>query len=210
MDTLEKVELVREKTGVSYQEAKEALEATGYDVLDAIIYLEQAGKADTRTASYETKATGATKTTSLEMREAQEEYHRTSKKSKIGELWSNFCTEVKRLLNEGMNMTFVAERNGERSLALPLLLVVLGIFFWGATIWLLILGLFFGFRYHIEGAHPVTIDVNNAMNKAAEVAEDIKGDFASKKAARTASPEAPTESTEEAPEETAADEATEE
>ena len=200
MDTLEKVELVREKTGVSYQEAKEALEATGYDVLDAIIWLEQAGKADTRTASYETQATGATKTTSLEMKEAQEEYHRTSKKSKIGELWSSFCTEVKRLFSEGMNMTFVAERNGARCVALPLLLVILGIFFWGATIWLLILGLFFGFRYHIEGAHPVTIDVNSAMNKAAEAAEDIKADFTAKKKERTAAPEAPTETTEEAPE----------
>ena len=37
MEMLEKVELVREKTGVSYQEARDALEATDYDVLDAII-----------------------------------------------------------------------------------------------------------------------------------------------------------------------------
>ena len=40
MDNLEKVEKLREKTGVSYEEAKAALEATNYDVLDAIIYLE--------------------------------------------------------------------------------------------------------------------------------------------------------------------------
>ena len=37
MDNLEKVEKLREKTGVSYEEAKAALEATNYDVLDAII-----------------------------------------------------------------------------------------------------------------------------------------------------------------------------
>ena len=34
MDNLEKVEKLREKTGVSYEEAKEALEANNYDVLD--------------------------------------------------------------------------------------------------------------------------------------------------------------------------------
>ena len=44
MDNLEKVEKLREKTGVSYEEAKEALEANNYDVLDAIIYLEKKGK----------------------------------------------------------------------------------------------------------------------------------------------------------------------
>jgi len=39
--TLEKVDLVRERTGVSYQEAKEALEKTDGDVVDAIVMLEQ-------------------------------------------------------------------------------------------------------------------------------------------------------------------------
>ena len=38
MDNLEKVEKLREKTGVSYEEAKEALEANNYDVLDAIFF----------------------------------------------------------------------------------------------------------------------------------------------------------------------------
>ena len=41
MDKLEKVEKLREKTGVSYEEAKNALEACDYDLLDAIIYLEK-------------------------------------------------------------------------------------------------------------------------------------------------------------------------
>ena len=44
MDKLEKVEKLREKTGVSYEDAKSALEACDYDVLDAIIYLEKLGK----------------------------------------------------------------------------------------------------------------------------------------------------------------------
>ena len=74
-------------------------------------------------------------------------------------------------------MTFIAERHGERVVAVPLLLVIIGILAWGASIWLLIIGLFFNFRYRIEGASPVTIDVNDAMNKAADAAENFKGDF---------------------------------
>ncbi len=39
--TLEKIELVKDRTGVSYKEAKEALEFTGGSVVDAIIYIEE-------------------------------------------------------------------------------------------------------------------------------------------------------------------------
>ena len=39
--TLEKMDLVKERTGVSYKEAKEALEAANGDVVDAIIALEE-------------------------------------------------------------------------------------------------------------------------------------------------------------------------
>lgn len=38
--TLEKIELVKDRTGVSYKEAKEALEAAGGSVVDAIIAIE--------------------------------------------------------------------------------------------------------------------------------------------------------------------------
>lgn len=38
--TLEKIELVKDRTGVSYKEAKEALEASGGSVVDAIITIE--------------------------------------------------------------------------------------------------------------------------------------------------------------------------
>ena len=39
--TLEKIELVKDRTGVSYKEAKEALEAAGGSVVDAIIGIEE-------------------------------------------------------------------------------------------------------------------------------------------------------------------------
>ncbi len=42
--TLEQVDEVRERTGVSYQESKEALQESDGDVLEAIIYLESRNK----------------------------------------------------------------------------------------------------------------------------------------------------------------------
>lgn len=38
--TLEKIDQIRQRTGVSYKEAKEALERAGGDVVEALIYLE--------------------------------------------------------------------------------------------------------------------------------------------------------------------------
>ena len=39
--TLEKIELVKDRTGVSYREAKEALEEANGSVVDAIINIEE-------------------------------------------------------------------------------------------------------------------------------------------------------------------------
>ena len=54
--TLEKIELVKDRTGVSYKEAKEALEFAGGNVVDAIIYIEENidndySKSESKTAS---------------------------------------------------------------------------------------------------------------------------------------------------------------
>jgi hypothetical protein len=45
--TLEKVDIVRERTGVSYAEAKEALEMCQGNVVDALVYLESSNKKNT-------------------------------------------------------------------------------------------------------------------------------------------------------------------
>jgi len=46
------VETLREKANVSYEEAKAALEASNWDLLDAIVLLEGEGKIPTETSTY--------------------------------------------------------------------------------------------------------------------------------------------------------------
>ena len=165
MEKLEKVEQVRAKCNVSYEEAREALEACDYDVLEAIITIER-------------KRAEAEPVPEVLDEEPTAEHTAQTKRSKIAAAWSAFCDNVKQLLHQGMETTFVAERNDERVLSLPVLFVVLGLFVWGATLWLLVIGLFFGFRYHIEGMSTFTVDVNEAMSTAADVADDIKSSVA--------------------------------
>ena len=44
MENLKLVEKLKDKAKISYEEAKEILEANNWDILDAIIYLEEKGK----------------------------------------------------------------------------------------------------------------------------------------------------------------------
>ena len=57
--TLEKVDMVRERTGVTYEKAKQALEASEGDVLEALIYIEKtqdASKNEGSEGEFESKA----------------------------------------------------------------------------------------------------------------------------------------------------------
>ena len=174
MEMLEKVELIREKCNVSYEEARNALEACNGDVLDAIVMLENEHKVTERMPKVEQEAAPEA---TYELPEAPAGATEHTE-SKAAGAWKRFCTKCKEIWNAGMEMTFVVERKDERVLALPVAIVVLGMLVWGATLWLLVFGLFFGMRYHIEGVGKTAQTVNDAMDKAAEVADNIKESIA--------------------------------
>lgn len=59
-------------------------------------------------------------------------------------------------------------------LNIPILIPIVALFAWGATIWLMLIGLFFGMRYRIDSDGDVPGSINNLMNHAADAADDIK------------------------------------
>ena len=59
MDHYEMVEKLRQKANVSYEEAKAALEKTEWDILDALVLLENEGKVHQDGATFTTKETPA-------------------------------------------------------------------------------------------------------------------------------------------------------
>ncbi len=171
MEMLEKVELVREKCNVSYEEARNALEACGGDVLDAIVMLENEHKVTERMPKTEQEAAPEA---AYELPEGEAPAASEPKTSKVSGAWKRFCARCKELWKAGMEMTFVAERNGEQLFTLPVAVVVIGLLLWGASLWLLVIGLFLGCRYRIEGRGKVAETVNDAMGKAADAADSIK------------------------------------
>ncbi|NLO13438.1 MAG: DUF4342 domain-containing protein [Clostridiales bacterium] len=87
---------------------------------------------------------------------------------------SRFFSFLAELINKANKITIQVSRQGKEVFALPLsVLILLLIFmFWG-VVPLAVIGLFFGFRYRIQGA-GVAESVNLAMDKAADAAESIK------------------------------------
>ena len=115
------------------------------------------------------------------MEAAQIAYQESSKKSDFSENMSSLWEKCKELFNKSVETKFIVTRRGEQFMAMPVIIPIVGLFLWGATFWLLIIGLFFEMRYHIQGAYPIVVDVNEAMDKAADAAGSIKKDVINKK-----------------------------
>ena len=176
MSKLEKAQIVHDKTGASFEESREALEACDYDVLDAIVWLERRGKAQAQTTSYTTTVTEED-ITATEMSQAQSDYERATKDSGFTKALNSILDFIKRALRKSIDVSFVAERKGEQVLSMPvLLLVLLLIFAFWIVLPLLIVGLFFNFRYHFDGIGSVTVNINDVMDKASNGAESLKRD----------------------------------
>ena len=122
MDQLEKVEKIREKTGVTYEEAKAALEAAGGDVLDALVYLESKGKIKEPEVSVYTTETG--KDSSEEFRQAAKSYDDASKET-FGDQVRKFMKWCGRMIQKGCENFFIVERKQEEMVTMPVIVLIL-------------------------------------------------------------------------------------
>lgn len=175
---LDKVEKIREKTGVSYEDAKAALEEAKGDVLDALVLLENQGKIKKPDMQY--YSTGEKKGGSQELQEAVKAYEE-DKSGTFSSTSKRFFAWCKKWMSKGMENFFVVHREGEELISLPVLalIILLVIAFWIIII-LLIVGLFFGCKYSFRGEITKKVDINTACDKAAEAAEAVKNEFTKK------------------------------
>ena len=183
--TLEQVEKLREKAEVSYDEARAALEAADGDLLSALIGLENQGKvkAPPGNGYYRSKEAPASEKEPEKNGGAEQERKSTVHKEE------NFGSFIKRvgvwcgkLLHKGNVNGFQVVRGGEVKATFPVIvLVILLLFFFWVTVPLLIIGLFFGFRYRFTGPDLGRPSVNNAMDEVAKTADQLKNAFTEEK-----------------------------
>ena len=177
-EKMERVEKLRQKTGVTYEEAKNALEACNWDMLDAVVYLEKLGKVNDGGSAYSTQ--GPVNNAYVQQYRDYENTQQRAKKtfSDYVNDFFNWCAEVFRKGNENF---FCVEKGSTQPIKVPItvfvLLLVIG--FWAIFI-LMIIGLFLGFRCSIQGKDMNgrgTDEINSFMDKAADKATDIREDI---------------------------------
>ena len=176
MTEFEKVEKLREKANVSFAEAKEALNNSGGDILDALIYLESQGKSTIPAGGGFYCGAGS----QTEDRQYTQGYeYRSSKKGEtFAEMMKRFGRFCLKVLNKGNTNFLDAIRGDSLIFSCPVTAVVaLVLFFFPVTIALFIISLFCGFRYRFRGEDLGRDSVNTVMDNAANVVYDVKKSF---------------------------------
>ncbi len=195
MITLEQVEQLRTKADVTYEEARQALEAANGDLLDAVILLELQGKVkppvaavraareqnETRGESVQNDAGAATvDNASPDGGPAKEEKKITGHRegqTDAGSMFKTFFAWVKRQIQAGNRNNFVVMRTDRTMLTLPITaLVLLSIFFFWAVVVLIVIGLFCGFRYSFAGPDIRGDAANTILHSAADAADTLRRD----------------------------------
>jgi len=180
MNELEKVEKLREKANVTFAEAKDALDNSGGDILEALIYLENQGKVTVPAGGGFFSGAG------IPVRE--ERASSGNNESKTGnsgsgeeftDLMKRFGAFCLKMFNKGLSNYLVASKNDQHLFSCPVLIVILLVmFFFWVTIPLFVISLFCGFRYRFTGDDLGKDAVNSVMDSATNVVNDVKRSFA--------------------------------
>ncbi len=175
MVTMEQVEKLREKTGISYEEAKRVLEQTQGDLLEAVILLERENKIKTPSGGGTYHSNEDTRQESSEKTQDQNKKKKTKAQQKedslsFGELVGSFFNWLGKAFHKGNTNNFEVMKDGKNVMRIPLtVLVLLLIFAFWIVIPLLIIGLIIGFRYRFAGPDLEKTHVNKAMETVSDV-----------------------------------------
>ena len=173
MEELEKVEKLRERANVSYEEAKEALENSNGDLLDAMVYLEKQGKVKSpEQTSYSTDASEQPKYADVPaiVKEGEERSNEESVGKKLGKMLKKAC----KYLNDNH---LKVDHKDKTILDIPLWVALIALLAaWWILVILIIVSLFCDYRYTIVGTGN-NDEVNKVMEKASEFTGQVKDEF---------------------------------
>ena len=197
MDNYQKVEQLVNKAGCSYEDAKAALEACGWDMLDAVISLEREGKVNKETAEQKAEEpieiipeVSADKVAGSSSQQITYTYDdsssgnsdkagNTGKADGTGKRGRRLWKRIKSILMN--NRMVVFKSSGQQIMDLPIVIPVIALiaFFW-ATLIVAVIAIVFGCRFHFEGEDLGKTNINSTMDKASDYAEKVRCDLAGK------------------------------
>ncbi len=182
MKSYEMVEMLSEKAHVTLDKAKEALENSNWDMLDAAIYLEKKSVEQSGTQAQSYNVQPVQIPNYQQNAQTQNDFNAQKKESKkecsFSKAFGRFCGIVKNLFKDGMASSFIVTKSEKQIAEIPVAaFVILMICFFEILVPLMIVGLFFDFKYSFRGKGVEKITLNDVMQKASSVSEQMKSEF---------------------------------
>ena len=171
MEMIEKVERLRERADVTYEEAKAALEEAGGDLLDAMVLLERRGKVrGPAQSSYSTEYEEQKDYIRVRDKVEQQKKSAPSFTHTVGRLVKTFFSFIR-------HTVFIVTKEDSIIFTMPTwVLVLILFFFWEAVVPVMVIALFFKVNYSFDGAQNVK-RANDILVKAGEFAQDVRNEF---------------------------------
>lgn len=174
MERFKIVEKLRDKTNISYEEAKSVLENSGWDILDAIVYLEEQGRL---------KKPGVSIFYTNEYKESHNKQQGIvniieNKNSNNSEGRNNFegiFEYICKVIDTCNNILIEIIMKNRVVLKIPLTVLIVLLFF---TFWiiipLMIVGIFFNVEFLVSAKKVNTDKVNDIFREISKAAKKIK------------------------------------
>lgn len=169
MTRLEMVEKIREKTGVTYEEARAALEKANWDMLDAVVEIEKEHPAKS------TKA--AENSESAKENTAEKSEQRTSSRVRTGEVGDKIASVLRwigAIIRKGEGTHLEITRKDEPVMELSIVaLILLFLINWWIPAILIVAGLFTGYKFRVTAKGAAARIVNSVSEKASAAADEF-------------------------------------
>ena len=171
MDNLEKVEKLRERADVTYEEAKQALEQAGGDLLDAMVILEKEGKTRRpQQESYSTRYEEQSEYISVQEKVEDQKQNAPSIGKNIGRILK---AAWKLILHTSFR---ISDKEKELFVMPSWVFVLILLLSWRLSVPGMLIAMLFGIRYSFTGQEDVST-ANEILNKAGSFAEDVQSEL---------------------------------
>lgn len=175
MENHKLIEKLKNETNISYEEAKIALEGSNWDILDAVVCLEEKGKVKKPSVStfYTNEHKENYKNSLVTNNKNQENnYNNTEKDNTFEGIFVKVC----KIIDMCNNIFFEIKKENEVFLRIPItVIILLLIFAFGVVIPLYIAGLFFNIEFSLSGNRVEINKVNHVLKLISENIKKVKG-----------------------------------
>ena len=174
MDKLNLVEKLREKTGITYEDAKRVLEINNWDILEAILDLEKQGKVKKPSVSIfytnEYNESYEEESTEFNFEEVKKDNNYKSNNT-----FEGFFEAICKAIDTCNNIFIEIRGKNNFFLKLPLtVVIVLLIFGFWILIPLVVIGLFLDIEFSVESKKINTDKVNDILRRISKEVQNIK------------------------------------